>query len=184
MIPAKRSILRLPFVAAGGCRSGEWMSFQELKPLTIGGVTKAELLWQLGLQGVSLNEYARVLFADPVFAPAKEECQVRPVVVSLPDLGLTDGGTFDEIVQRAGSAGLTPCPTELGPHLRLRYRDQPEGPYLTVASQKLRGEDAFPNGLYLRRLEDGLWLRGYNAGPENIYAPDFTDFVFLRSGAA
>jgi hypothetical protein len=69
----------------------------------------------------------------------------------------------------------------VAPHLRLRYLDQPEGPYLTVASAKLRAEDAFPNGLYLRRLEDGLWLRGYNAGPENTYAPDFTDFVFMKA---
>ena len=157
------------------------MAFRELRPLTIGGLTKAELLWRLGGAGVSLNAYAIELFADPIFQTSSTENEVLPVVVSLPDLDLRDGGTYAQIVARAESAGLVSCPTEVAPHLRLRYLDQPEGPYLTVASAKLRAEDAFPNGLYLRRLEDGLWLRGYNAGPENIYAPDFTDFVFMKA---
>ncbi len=157
------------------------MAIRELQPLVIGGSTKGELLWRLGLAGVSLNEYATVLFADPIFRPSPEPYEVRPVVVSLPDFGLSDGGTYEQIVERAAAEGLTECPTEVGPHLRLRYLDQPEGPYLTIASAKLRPEDPFPNGLYLRRLADGLWLRGYNSGPENIYRPDFTDFVFLRA---
>ena len=46
---------------------------------------------------------------------------------------------------------------------------------------KLRSGPETPNGFYLRRLEDGLWLRGYESGPENIYPPGFTDFVFMHA---
>jgi hypothetical protein len=60
----------------------------------------------------------------------------------------------------------------------LSYLEQPLGPYLTVASRELRPGLETPNGFYLRHLDDGLWLRGYEAGPENVYLSDFTDFVF------
>ena len=137
----------------------------------------------LSQQGVMLNDYARTLFADAAFTTSIEVRNVGLVQVSLPDIGLRDGGRFDEIVARAATLKLEPCPLEVGPHLRLDYLDQPQGPYLTVASPVLRPGSETPNGFYLRHLDDGLWLRGYEAGPENVYPPDFTDFVFaLPSG--
>jgi hypothetical protein len=81
---------------------------------------------------------------------------------------------------KAATLGLGPCPLEVAPHLRLSYLDQLEGPYLTVASLKLRPGAETPNGFYLRRLDDGLWLRGYESGPENVYPPDFSEFVFVQ----
>lgn len=156
------------------------MTFRDLDPVSVGGLTKAELLWKLGIQGVSLNEYAMVLFADELFTTSPKEESVRLTVVSLTDLGLPDGGTYQQIIDRGQAAGLVECRLEVAPHLRLSYLDQVEGPYLTVTSRKLRDEELFPNGLYLRRLEDGLWLRGYNAGAEIVYQPDFTEFVFAR----
>jgi len=65
-------------------------------------------------------------------------------VVSLAEIGLPDGGTFDEITTAAQAVGLDLCPLEAAPHLRLQYTDQPKGPYLTVASQKLRSEETYP----------------------------------------
>jgi hypothetical protein len=146
--------------------------------LVVGGVSKSDLLRELAEQSVSLNEYARVLFDDPKFTTSPEPYSVRLVSVSLADIGLPDGGLWGDIVDRAASAGLRPCPLEVAPHLRLAYQDQPVGPYLTVVSLRLRSDDEYPNGLYLRRLEEGLWLRGYNSGPENLWPRDFSDFVF------
>lgn len=146
--------------------------------MSVGGATKTELLGALQQRGVRLNEYARILFADDAFATSAELREVRLAVISLPDIGLPEGGVFDDVVAHAASAGLEPCPLEIAPHLRLHLRDQPEGQYLTVASLKLRPDGSVPNGLYLRKLDGRLWLRGYESGPENIYPPDFTDFVF------
>ncbi len=154
------------------------MSFRRIIELRVGGVSKPELLVRLTEQSVSLNEYARVLFADDGFTTSDEARDVRLAVVSLSELGFAQGGVFAEIVERAISLGLEPCELEVAPHLRLHYLDQPEGPYLTVASLELQPDTTFPNGFYLRQLKDGLWLRGYESGPENIYAVDFTDFVF------
>ncbi|NOX31031.1 MAG: hypothetical protein GXP35_13440 [Actinobacteria bacterium] len=126
-----------------------------------------------------MNDYARDLFADATFTISSEVRQVQVVLVSLPEIGLPAGGLFDEILSQAATLGLEPCPLEVAPHLRLSYLDQPRGPYLTVASLELRPGPETPNGFYLRHLDDGLWLRGYESGPENLYPPDFTDFVFV-----
>lgn len=152
--------------------------FEKVRALRIGGATKGALLARLTEQGVQLNDYARALFADPGFIPSLEPRDVRLVEVSLPEIGLPDGGRFDQILAQAATFGLGPCPLEVGPHLRLDYPGQPRGPYLTVASLELRPGSETPNGFYLRHLDDGLWLRGYESGPENIYPPGFTDFVF------
>lgn len=146
--------------------------------MRIGGVSKDLLLTRLEPGGVKLNDYARALFADSDFLPSDVSQVIRLVQVSLPEIGLPNGGRFDQILDRAADVELEPCPLEVGPHLRLAYVDQPRGQYLTVASLELRPGTETPNGFYLRHLEDGLWLRAYESGPENIYPPDFTDFVF------
>lgn len=166
----RRSPLR---VAMGS--SNEW-------EIRVGGRTKPELLAELLQQDVTLDEYAHDLFADPKFTTAHAPRTVRVRQVSLPDIGLTAGGTFDEIVAAAVLCDLQLCPLEVAPHLRLAHLDQPVGPYLTVASPEPRPGPESPNGFYLRHLDDGLWLRGYEAGPENIYPPDFSDFVFEVPG--
>ena len=151
----------------------------QVRELRVGGVSKDALLERLAQHSVSLNDYARALFADSGFTTSSEARTVRVAFVSLPQIGLPDGGIFDDILGRAAEMGLAPCPLEVAPHLRLDYLDQPEGPYLTVASPGLRPDLSAPNGFYLRRREDGLWLRGYRASPDYVYGPDVRDFVFL-----
>lgn len=154
------------------------MPFQNVRTLRSGGVTKAEVLRRLAQHAVQLNDYGRALFADPDFRTSREAREVRLALVSLPDLGMPNGGLFADILARAAGVGLEPCPLEVAAHLRLSYLDQPEGPYLTVASLKLRSGLSTPNGFYLRRLADGPWLRGYRASPDHRYAPDFSEWVF------
>ena len=42
------------------------------------------------------------------------------------------------------------------------------------------GDDSYPNGFYLRHLNDGLWLRGYRATPDHLWPCDAA-FVFQLS---
>lgn len=158
------------------------MGWTRVWELRIGGVAKEDLLARLLGEGVLLNDYARALFADEAFTTSPEAHVVRLAQVALPHIGLPAGGRFDEILERAAVRGLVPCPLEVGPHLRLAHLDQPVGPYLTVASPELRPGTETPNGFYLRHLADGHHLRGWEAGPENHYSPDFTDFVFALTG--
>lgn len=153
--------------------------FNETRKVLSGGVTKEDLLQRLGEQSIRLNDYATSLFADPDFMTSREPAELRVAFVSLTEIGLPNGGRYTEILAQAADTGLEACPLELAPHLRLDYQDQPEGPYLTVASLELRAGPETPNGFYLRRLNGELWLRGYESGPENIYQPDFSRFAFL-----
>lgn len=149
------------------------------RELLVGGVSKEDLLERLARNSVLLNDYARALFADERFGTSPEPRRVHVAIVTLNQLGLADGGTFKEIVQRAAAVDLSLCPLEVGPHLRLTYLDQPEGPYLTIASAPLSPDGAGPTGFYLRRRKDGLWLRGYRADAEHVHARDFSAFAFI-----
>lgn len=62
--------------------------------------------------------------------------------------------------------------------LRLEYLNQPDGPYLTVASHRPNEDENFPNGFYLRKFENALWLRGYRADGFSGW-PGSNEFIFI-----
>jgi hypothetical protein len=149
--------------------------------LTIGGVNKEELRRRLASASVSLNAYAEQLFEAPEFTVLAEPRQIGLITVALPQLGMHSGGTLPDIFERASAHGYDPCPLEVAPHLRLGFLDQSPGPYLTIASRRPRPNDMdFPAGFYVRRHEDGLWLRGYRTDDDWVFPSDFTRFVFCN----
>lgn len=163
------------------------------RQLHIGGVTKPELLLRLKHAGVELNAAAQALFADERFVTAEEETLALCVETDVRGLGLTEGGTFAQIVEAAAAAGLSVCPLALGPHLRLVLLDQAEGLVgfpstqhrappgsITVASAPLDDEEETPKGFYLRRMDGTLWLRGYRSWPGHRWDPG-DRFVFVAA---
>ncbi|MBV9110502.1 MAG: helicase, partial [Gemmatimonadetes bacterium] len=87
----------------------------------VGGATKAELLTRLAAAQVQLNQLAKDLFADPRFTTATTVSVIEAVEISVSELGLPSGGTTSQLFERATFAGLSLCPLELGPHLRLQF---------------------------------------------------------------
>ena len=163
------------------------------RTVTVGGLTKAELLEELHTNAISMNESGERLFASDHFPTSETRYSVTTVELTVRHLGCPRGATLPEIYARAGERGLGLCPLELGPHLRLQYRDQPEGswgkpcrrhqaPYgsITIASEQLTEDDDFPKGFYLRRIKGVLWLRGYRSGPEHVWEPD-DYFIFSQT---
>lgn len=147
--------------------------------LNIGGTSKQDLRHLLAEASVAMNAYAELLFDAPEFTVSDERHPIELTMVSLDELGLGSGASLPGIFDRAQTLGYRLCPLEAAPHLRLQLLDQPPGPYLTVASPRLRPDDMdFPAGFYLRRLDDGLWLRGYRTDDDWIWPPDFSQFVF------
>lgn len=152
--------------------------------LTIGAVSKAELLRQLGLNGVSLNSAAQDLFANDLFCTATSRSTLEVHELAVEDLGLTEGCTTEEAVKAAANFGLRPCPLELGPHFRLQFMEQAEGQIgfpetkhcappgsISVISDPLSGDDDTPKGFYLRKVGGVLWLRGYRSGNAHVWSP-------------
>lgn len=150
-----------------------------VRTVEAGGLTKAELLQQFQRHSISMNEYGKRLFEDAGWTPSVSPYSLETVELTVRQLGFPDGTTWPELFERASQLGLSVCPVETGPFLRLQYRDQPQGFWITIASQKLSADPDFPNGFYLRRLEDGLWLRGYVASDDHVWDPD-DHFVFCK----
>jgi hypothetical protein len=162
------------------------------RTVTVGGLTKSELIQELQRNAISMNESAESLFASEHFTISGPRYAVTTVELTVRDLGFPQGATIAEIYARAEALGLGLCPLELGPHLRLQYLDQPEGYWgqpvrqhqapsgsITIASEKFTEDDNVPKGFYLRRIKGELWLRGYRSGPEHVWEPD-DHFIFCQ----
>jgi len=158
-----------------------------------GGVTKSELLARLADAQIQLNQAAHELFADVRFTTSATAYVLETIESSVAELGLPCGGTLAQVVEQASAAGLSVCPLELGPHLRLQLTDQAEGSVgfppsrhrappgsITVASAALADDERTPRGFYVRRIEGVLWLRGYRSGADHVWSPEDI-FLFSRT---
>lgn len=163
-----------------------------LRYVDVGGCTKQELLEKLETQGVLMNESANTLFKDARFKVSPTSYTLPTVELMVENLGLPQGSNLSGILGEAKRLGLEVCPLELAPFLRLSYMDQPEGfkdkperlhqaPYgsITIASSPLTGDDEFPKGFYVRRIDGVLWLRGYRASNLHIWNP-YDHIIFCK----
>ncbi len=152
---------------------------ETFEEISIGGLTKEQLLNQLAEKRVQFNRYAEVLFEHPAFVPTAKSERVKLVKVGLPDLCLSNPCSLQAIIDKAASLGLRYCPLFLAAFLRLRYLAQPEGPHLTVASLKPENDENYPCGFYLRVFNNAIWLRGYRTSGEAGW-PTGNEFVFIK----
>jgi hypothetical protein len=143
----------------------------------INHLSKPALLNRLQENGVQFNKYANIIFDDPAFTPGESIEKVKLVKVNLTNLGFSKPSIYEDIVSRAEQFGLKLCPLIVAAHLRLEYLDQPAGPYLKIASPKVGNKEDYPRGLYLRNIDNVLWLRGYRASDDWAYSLDM-NFVF------
>ncbi|MCI0155411.1 hypothetical protein KNO15_01710 [Leifsonia shinshuensis] len=150
--------------------------------MQVGGLTRAELRTALRAGGVLLNTHAETLLDHPVFDLRDPE-EVRIVERGVADLGLVDGATLPEVYAGAHARGLSLCPPDAGPYLRLAWTSQADAPdtvlsagrspagALKVASAQLSTDVEYPKGFYVRVVVGRLWLRGYRCDDEYLYEP-------------
>lgn len=155
------------------------LNVEVLREITIGGITKEDLLQKLVQAGIQFNKYANTLFDHPQFTPSEKSEFVKLVIVKPSDLDLDNPCSFSELVKRASALDLKPCPLYLAAFLRLEYLEQAPGPYLTIASIKPENDENYPNGFYIRNIEGTLWLRGYRAD-DFCEWPSGNEFIFIK----
>lgn len=153
-----------------------------IRTIAIGGFSKEQLLAHLKEVHVLLNDAAKTLFASELFTTSSIRQNLSTIEIAVVELGFPHGAKMPEIHARALEVGLRLPPLELGPHMRLQYKDQPEGHIghpvtkhrappgsLNIASAPVCKDHEFPKGFYLRRIENVLWLRGYREDLEHLY---------------
>lgn len=157
------------------------------RSFTLGGSlwsTKAEWRAALASAEIQLNAHAESWLSHPDF-PFGAVPPGELVILTVIELGLPQGGTRAELESAACTHGLEPCPVMAALALRLAWTDQPEGRLarehrapegsVTVMSQPFLseppGEPGDEYGFYLLQSEGQLWLRGYVAPGDHIWAP-------------
>ena len=119
---------------------------------------------ELRQRGVLLNAYAEKLLGGLVVE--REPREITLVLTSFAELGLTRGGTIEELASCASARGLRFATIEAGVLLRLEWNGDIEGERLTVVSPRASVDESEPRGFYVRRDGEGFWLRGYVASED------------------
>ncbi|MBP2078422.1 helicase [Oceanobacillus polygoni] len=163
------------------------------RTIEIGGLTNIQLTQKMQQHAIMMNEYGERLLTDERFTTSETTYSLKTIELTVRNLGFPDGATLPTIFKRASELGLELCPHELGPHLRLKYLDQPEGHSgisssqhqapsgsITIASEIISEDDDFPKGFYIRKINDELWLRGYVADHLHVWNPN-DHFIFCQA---
>lgn len=153
--------------------------------ITYEGLEKDKLLEKLQQSGMRLNEYANEIFQSPLYSPSAFSYTATVVELSLADIGLMSGGSLGEIRNCMEVFGLSYCPLELAPYIRLSKlydKDQTEleekkwgkAPpnSITIFSEPVLKDDNFPKGFYIRTINGNPWLRGYRCSADYVWDPN------------
>jgi len=132
----------------------------------------------LNSQGCKISDWAGDILGQPAFTASDIETEVDLVNVSVAELGFKKGATRADIYKRALELGLELCPAEVGPQLRLQYKDQPRGEWLRIGMEPLADSDGYPNVFDVVHGVGELWL--YGLGHPGYFWRGDNRFVFVR----
>ncbi len=122
------------------------------------------------LNGVFIGKESSDILEKVTMSPRVTE--VRVVRLTVAELGFEKGATASQIYRRAIQVGLKLCPSEVGPQLRLQYKDQPRNEHLHVAMEPLLNHGGNCRIFRLSSDVDGLWLRTDQGEPFTYWVSD------------
>jgi hypothetical protein len=126
---------------------------------------------------MKIGDAADEILGRPAFLDAKEKTELELTVVSAADLGVESEAALADVYKQAKQFGLVLCPAEVGPQLRLDYRDQPRGESLSIAMEPVATYSGEPTILSLVNFDNGLALLGSD-GRSEFMVPRYFRFVF------
>jgi hypothetical protein len=132
----------------------------------------------LDLARIRIGDSADEILGRPAFPYARTKTDVELAVLSGAEFGVAEPeSSLADVYKRARQVGLELCPAEVGPQLRLDYRDQPLGETLDIAMEPVTGYSGDPTILTLVNWGTGLALIGRDGRSESM-APRISRFVF------
>ena len=130
---------------------------------------------ELREQGFQTYDYAQDMLNKMETLKQKEKIDL--VSFSVGQLGFPNGATLVQIYDKAKELDLELCPPQVGPELRLNYKDQPNGEWLRIAMEAISGRDGRPRVFRVVSNDGGLWLCHYWSPLDSEWA-SFNRFVF------
>ena len=129
--------------------------------------------------GNKVSSEANGILGNPAFTVAVKKIRIDLVIKSVGEIGFKGGATRKQIYGRANELGLDLCPAEVGPQLRLQYKDQPEGERLIVAMNPIADSGGALLLFLVERHASGLLLLSYYDSPGDLWGAG-NRFVFAR----
>ena len=149
------------------------------KRITIGtGLNTDGLRQAMKDKGMRISDWANDILGKPAFSVATEKMDVDLVVVSVEDLGFKDGATLKDIYAAAKKRGLELCPNEVGPQLRLQYKDQPKDEWLLIGMESFTVSDGDLRVFHVAHDGSVLWLYTFYDYPDGLWRSSGR-FVFV-----
>ena len=176
-----------PSEAVRRINSGEWVVapseriWKTWKTIKLGTLKNVDEIRQALKDGrYSIGGMADDILGKPAFRVSETEQDVELVEVSNEELGFKAGASYADTCKRAFELGLTYCPAEVGPQLRLQFKDQPKGTFVVVAMEAIADSDGDFLVFYVKRYEGGNYsLYASFGGASNVWSGDVR-FLFLR----
>jgi len=137
----------------------------------------------LKFAGCRIGDWASDMLNQPSFTVAETESEIELVRTSVAELGFPNGDTRTDIYASAIGQDLELCPSEVGPRLRLEYKDQPSGEWLLIAMEPINALGRYLSVWDVTHVNDVLWISSYY-GSHDIFLDASFQLVFLRRKAA
>jgi len=144
------------------------------------GITNADGFRKaLQSAGCKIGNCGNDILGKPTFTTSPVPITLELCVASAAELGFKNGAKFSAVCSRIKELGYDLCPNEVGPQLRLQYKDQPKGEWLAIAMEPITDSGGLL--LVFRVVHDGgeLWLNGSHGIPDHFWRGS-TRFVFVR----
>jgi hypothetical protein len=126
---------------------------------------------------IKIGDAADEILGRPAFPYMRGKTDLELTVVSAAELGVESESALADVYNRARQLGLVLCPAEVGPQLRLDYRDQPLGESLIIAMEPVNTYNGDPTILSLVNFGTGLALLGSD-GRAEFMVRRYLRFVF------
>jgi hypothetical protein len=131
----------------------------------------------LDVAKIKIGNAADEILGRPAFSYVRGKTDLELTVVSAAELGVESESALAAVYNRARQLGLVLCPAEIGPQLRLDYRDQPVGEALDIAMEPVATYSGALTILALVNFGSGLALIGGD-GRSDATVPRARRFVF------